>query len=92
MIVIGLLFLIDRVLGFSRMGLGWVMQQDNLILYTAVIFLIFKRDKSVGLVLLGIWLVLNIGFIIGLLGQLSGYLLPITLLLIGAILYIVSVR
>lgn len=92
MIVVGLLYLIDKLIHFSNLGLGWVMNKDNLILYTAIIFLIFKRDKSVGLVLLGIWLVLNIGFIIALLGQLSGYLLPIALLLIGGILYIVSVR
>lgn len=45
------------------------------------------RDKSIGLVLLGLWLVMNIGLVMSLLGSLSGYLLPLTLLIIGIILY-----
>ena len=66
--------------------------KDNLLLYTAVIFLFIKRDKSVGLVLLGLWLVLNIGLIVSLLGSMSGYLLPLALLIIGGILYLISTR
>lgn len=92
LMLIGVLYLIDKLIGFSSHNLGWVMNKDNLLLYTAVIFLIFKRDKSVGLVLTGIWLVLNIGLIIALLGQLSGYLLPLILLVIGGILYLISAK
>ena len=44
---------------FSAIGLPWVMNKDNFLLYTAVIFLLFKHDKSVGLVLIGLWLILN---------------------------------
>ena len=69
-----------------------VMQKDNLLLYAAVIFLWFKADKSVGIVLAGIWLILNIGLVIALLGQMSAYLLPAALLLVGVILYLVSTR
>ena len=58
----------------------------------AVIFLWFKADKSVGIVLAGIWLILNIGLVIALLGQMSAYLLPAALLLVGVILYLVSTR
>ena len=61
LIVMGVLYLIDKLIHFSTLGIPWVMNKDNLLLYTAVIFLFIKRDKSVGLVLLGLWLVLNIG-------------------------------
>lgn len=83
--VIGALFLIDKLIHFSSIGLPWVMNKDNMLLYAAACFLIFKRDKSIGLVLLGLWLVMNIGLVMSLLGSLSGYLLP--LLIIGIILY-----
>ena len=91
-IVIGLLFLIDKLIGFSSIGLPWVMQKDNLLLYAAICFLIFKRDKTVGLVLLGLWLVINIGWVMSFLGSLSGYLLPLALLVIGGILFLMSRR
>ena len=84
-IVIGTLFLINKLLPFASIGLPWVMNKDNL-------FLIFKRDKSVGFVLLGLWLVMNIGLVMSLLGSLSGYLLPLALLIIGIILFWVSKR
>lgn len=60
-IVIGTLFLINKLLPFASIGLPWVMNKDNLLLYASISFLIFKRDKSVGFVLLGLWLVMNIG-------------------------------
>lgn len=92
LIVMGILYLVDKLIGFASYGLPWVMQKDNLLLYAAVIFLWFKTDKSVGIVLAGIWLILNIGLVIALLGQMSAYLLPAALLIIGAILYLVSTR
>lgn len=85
--IIGALFLIDKLIHFASIGLPWVMNKDNLLLYAAICFLIFKRDKSIGLVLLGLWLVMNIGLVITLLGSMSGYLLPLALLIIGAILF-----
>lgn len=92
LIVIGVLYLVDKLIHFAALGLPWVMNKDNLLLYTAIIFLIFKRDKSVGLVLIGLWLVMNIGLIVALLGSLSAYLLPLALLIIGGILYLISTR
>ena len=62
---------LDKLIHFSNIGLPWVMNKDNFLLYTAVIFLIFKRDKSVGLVLIGLWLILNFGLITALLGTMS---------------------
>ena len=82
-IVIGALYLIH----FSTIGLPWVMNKDNMLLYASICFLIFKRDKSIGFVLLGLWLVMNISLVISLLGSLSGYLLPLTLLIVGIILF-----
>lgn len=92
LIVLGVLYLIDKLIHFSAIGLPWVMNKDNFLLYTAVIFLFLKHDKSVGLVLIGLWLVMNIGLIISLLGAMSAYLLPLALLVIGAILYLISTR
>ena len=63
-----------------------MVDKSNLLLFAAVIFLLVKREKTVGILLLIIWAILNIGLIISLLGQLSGYLLPLALLLIGVIL------
>lgn len=63
-----------------------------MLLYAAIIFLWFKSDKSVGLILLGIWLIQNIGLVISLLGQMSTFLLPATLLVIGVLLYFLSSR
>lgn len=90
LIVMGLLYLIDRLVGFAKIGAPWVMRPDNLILYAAIIFLLLKKDKTVGVILLGIWVLLNMGLIISLLGSISTYLLPIVLLLIGALLYFKS--
>ena len=73
-IVIGALYLIDKLIHFSSIGLPWVMNKDNMLLYASICFLIFKRDKS-------------IGFVMSLLGSLSGYLLPLTLLIIGIVLF-----
>ena len=86
-IVIGALYLIDKLIHFSTIGLPWVMNKDNMLLYASICFLIFKRDKSIGFVLLGLWLVMNISLVISLLGSLSGYLLPLTLLIVGIILF-----
>ena len=86
------MFLIYNILHFSTLGLSWVMNRDNFLLYTAIIFLLFKHDKSVGLVLIGLWLILNFGLITALLGTMSAYLLPIALLVVGGILYLVSTR
>ena len=58
-IVIGTLFLINKLLPFASIGLSWVM---------------------------------NIGLVMSLLGSLSGYLLPLALLIIGIILFWVSKR
>lgn len=91
-IVIGSLFLVDKLVHFSSVGLPWVMNKDNMLLYASVCFLIFKRDKSIGFVLLGLWLVMNIGLVISLLGSLSGYLLPLTLLIVGIILFWIAKR
>ena len=90
--LMGVLYLIDRLVGFDSLGLPWVMQKDTMLLYAAIVFLWFKSDKSVGIVLAGIWLIQNIGLVVSLLGHMSGYLLPVALLLIGILLYWLSSR
>lgn len=92
LMVFGVLYLLDKLVHFAALGLPWVMQKDNFLLCTAVIFLLVKHDNSVGLVLAGLWLVLNFGLITALLGTLSAYLLPLALLVIGIILYFIATR
>ena len=53
-IVIGALYLIDKLIHFSSIGLPWVMNKDNMLLYASICFLIFKRDKSLTLLIIGI--------------------------------------
>lgn len=92
LILFGILYMVDKIIGFASMGLPWVMNKDNFLLYTAVVFLLFKNDKSVGLVLAGLWLILNFGVITALIGSMSSYLLPLVLLLLGGVLYWLSNR
>lgn len=92
LVLMGILYLIDKWISFSSVGLPWIMQKDTMQLYAAVIFLWFKTDKSVGIVLAGIWLIQNIALVTALLGQMSAYLLPATLLVIGVILYLISTK
>ena len=37
LIVVGILFLIDRLFNLSAHGLGWLVNRDNLLLFTAII-------------------------------------------------------
>ena len=46
-IVIGALYLIDKLIHFSSIGLPWVMNKDNMLLYASICFLIFKRDRCI---------------------------------------------
>lgn len=88
----GMLHLVDRFWGWSSLGLSWIMQKDNVLLYAALIFLWFKEDKSLGLGLTGIWLVLNVDLIVALLGQMSGFLMPLALMLLGGVFFFISKR
>lgn len=92
LIAFGILYLVDKLIHFSAIGLPWVMNRDNFLLYTAVIFLLFKHDKSVGLVLTGLWLILIFGLITALLGTMSAYLLPLALLVVGILMYWLATR
>ena len=92
LMLMGILYLLDKLVGFASHNLPWVMQKDNMLLYAAAVFLWFKADKSVGIILAGIWLILNIGLVVALLGQMSAYLLPAALLLLGLILYFGATR
>ncbi|NCC09269.1 MAG: hypothetical protein EOM31_01975 [Bacteroidia bacterium] len=92
LLLIGGLYMLDKLIHFASHGLGWITDKNYLLLYTAAIFLFFKRDKSVGIVLTGLWLVMNIDLVIALLGNVSAYLLPLALLLVGGILLLISKR
>lgn len=83
----GIVFLLDKFVNFAAQGYGWLVDKSNLLLFAALIFLIIKREKTVGVLLLVIWSIINIKLIVSLLGQLSGYLLPLALLLAGGLLF-----
>mgnify|MGYP003378100336 CR=1 FL=1 len=91
-IVFGILYLADKILHFSSLGIPWIMHKDNFLLYTAIIFLLFKQDKSVGLILSGLWIVLNFSLIAALIGSASAYMLPLALLLLGGAMYWLSTK
>jgi|GEM_PF-58225 len=92
LVLYGLLYLADKLVHFSAIGLSWVMSKDSVLLYWTAIFLLLKRDKTVGFILLGLWLIWNIEMVISWLGSVSGYVLPMALLAGGGILYLVSKR
>ena len=39
LVLMGILYLIDKWISFSSVGLPWIMQKDTMLLYAAVIFL-----------------------------------------------------
>ena len=90
LIVMGMLYLIDKFIGFASHGLPWVMQKDNLLLYAAVIFLWFKADKSVGIVLAGVYAVLNNQLAVGVLGEGFPFFLSWGLFVFGCTFYLFS--
>ena len=86
LLVVGALYLLDKFVHFAAHGYGWMVDKSNLLLFAAIVFLLVKADKTVGILLLLVWAILNIGLIISLLGKLSGYLLPLALIVIGLLL------
>lgn len=67
------------------------MNKDNLLLYTAVIFLFLKRDKpSAGIARIVVGAEHRPDCFVA--WSMSGYLLPLALLIIGGILYLISTR
>ena len=53
-IVIGALYLIDKLIHFSSIGLPWVMNKDNMLLYAYICFLSLASDEyRFGHVLIG---------------------------------------
>lgn len=42
-IVIGALYLIDKLIHFSTIGLPWVMNKDNMLLYASILFSLFSN-------------------------------------------------
>lgn len=85
MLLFGILLLTDRIITFSKLGFGWILDIDNLILYAAIIFLLLKKDKTIGIVLSIIWIIMNFSLIMHLLGTMSGYIIPSALIIIGGI-------
>ncbi len=45
-IVIGALYLIDKLIHFSTIGLPWVMNKDNMLLYARSVFLFLNATNQ----------------------------------------------
>lgn len=90
LLYIGLLKLADKFFGLSSVGLEFLLTQRYLLLSIVIIFLIFKKDKSFGILMFVIWFILNIGFVVAMLGNISGYLFPLILVVSGGLLFIIS--
>lgn len=88
----GLLFLVNMLYPFSKLGLGWILEIDNLILYAAILFLFLKKDKTDGAILALIWILVNFQFIIELLGKVSGYVIPGIFVIVGLFLVIRALK
>ena len=52
-IVIGALYLIDKLIHFSSIGLPWVMNKDNMLLYASICFLFSNAINQLVLCCLG---------------------------------------
>lgn len=88
----GFLFLINTLYPFSKLGLGWILKVDNLILYAAILFLFLKKDKTDGAILALIWILVNFQFVIELLGSMSGYVIPGLFVIVGLFLVVRALR
>ncbi len=87
LIITGVLYLLDYWINLASFGYGWLVSKDNLLLIAALMFLIIKNDKSIGIILLAVWIILNTGLIVSTLGQLPSYLFPLALIFIGLLMF-----
>lgn len=85
LIFFGLLFLLNAMLPLSKYDLQWVMEKDNLLLYSAIIFLVMGSSKGVGVLLTTLWVIMNLGLVSQFFGGLSYLVIPAVLVLGGII-------
>ncbi len=91
----GLLFLLDILGVFRFMSIqGYVMDWRNYFIYAGIIFLCAKKEKTLGLVLLLVGIVLRFqGLVLHWIpGSYSVYFWPVLMIITGAILLIMVLK
>lgn len=93
-LAIGLIHLIDKARVISMDSAVWqeLIDWRNYFIYAALAFLIVKSQKTFGIVLLVIGILLRIGAILHYMGNWQAYLIPSFLIVIGASLIIGVLR
>ena len=54
LVLTGILYLLDKWIGFADHGLPWIMQTDTMLLYAAGAFLWFTTDQTAGVIRAGL--------------------------------------
>lgn len=93
-LVIGLIHLIDKTHLIAINSAVWqeLIDWRSYFIYAALAFLIVKTQKTFGIVLLVIGILLRIGALISLMGKFQAYLIPGFLIIIGATLIVGVLR
>lgn len=93
-LVIGLIHLIDKARVIAINSAVWqeLIDWRSYFIYAALAFLIVKTDKTIGIILLILGILLRIGAIVRYLGSWQTYLIPLFLIIIGASLIIGVLR
>ncbi len=86
LLLFGILFLLKQLGVFSPEVASIIYNSKNYPVYIGVIFLICYSNKSVGLILLGIGLLLRLSDIIKFTAEFSNYVWPALLIVAGVIL------
>lgn len=89
-LLIGILHLVDRAHIVAVNSAVWqeLMDWRSYIIYASLIFLIVRTQKTFGLSLLVVGILLRINLILHLLGNFQAYLIPAFLIIIGSTLII----
>lgn len=93
-LVIGLIHLIDKARVIAINSAVWqeLIDWRSYFIYAALAFLIVKTDKTTGIILLILGILLRIGAILHYMGNWQAYLIPSFLIIIGASLIIGVLR
>ncbi len=87
LIFFGLLFLLNKTGFFDILGIEkYVMDWKNFFFYAGIIFLIFRKDKIVGAILVCLGLIFRFNELFGWLKNYSDLFWPILLIIAGVIL------
>lgn len=93
-VIIGLIHLVDKSKVIALNSAVWqeLIDWRSYLIYAALAFLIVKTDKTIGIILLVLGILLRIGAILHYLGNWQAYLIPVLLIIIGTSLIVGVLR